>query len=453
MRWEDERYVRIYTRDTPDWLAMQWQGRVVFYELARKVDRAGFVQLGKSGVRGLAGLLHMPVDVVEVGVEELLTDGCVVRVDGGLLIRNFIEAQETRQSDAARKRAQRERDRDRKRAGAETGHAVAPPPGRARDVTGRDHPSQNVTEDALFEVGAPRQAGQIVTPGPDRARDVTDRDLPSRNVTEDDLFEGGVETGQSVTPGPDRAQDVTDCDLPSRNVTECPTPVTSGHGASQKVTLCCAVPSRADISHTFAGVRARTREEPSGPEPASTEPIVTAETLLAAVGRHAMLSTLHGDRRWAERAVGGMQTSGCRATDATAAINAFATDKAAAAPPDGPALDRFVRENIGRFLKRAKEHGDAARARERGGRECGTLGPPARSAPQGQSAASGEPLVEPWRIRYDLQPPPPLTRRCTSLGGVSARGRSSGRRGTRGARARGTGGRAATSTLVSRAPG
>jgi hypothetical protein len=147
MRWEDERYVRIYTRDTPDWLAMQWQGRAVFYELSRKVDRAGFVPTGKSGNRGLAGCLHMPVDVVEVGIEELLTDGCVVRVDGGLLIRNFLEAQETRQSDAARKRSQRERDRDTKRATADdSGRDVTDRDELGRSVTNRDHASQNVTD-------------------------------------------------------------------------------------------------------------------------------------------------------------------------------------------------------------------------------------------------------------------------------------------------------------------
>lgn len=146
MRWEDERYVRIYTRDTPDWLAMQWQGRAVFYELTRKVDRAGLVPIGKSGVRGLAGLLHMPVDVVEVGVEELVTDGCVVRVDGGLLIRNFLEAQETPQSDRARKRAQRERDRDSKRATAGTGSDVTDRDISGQPVTDRDRESRNVTE-------------------------------------------------------------------------------------------------------------------------------------------------------------------------------------------------------------------------------------------------------------------------------------------------------------------
>lgn len=148
MRWEDERYVRIYTRDTPDWIAMKWQGRAVFYELCRKVDRSGFIAVGKSGMRGLAGCLLMPQDVTEEGIDELLTDGCVKRVDGGLLIGNFIEAQETPQSDRARKRAQRERDRDSKKATSSgAGHApAADQVDTGHSVTNRDAESQNVTE-------------------------------------------------------------------------------------------------------------------------------------------------------------------------------------------------------------------------------------------------------------------------------------------------------------------
>ena len=177
MRWEDERYVRIYTRDTPDWMAMEWQGRAVFYELSRKVDRSGFVPLGKSGTRGLAGLLRMPVDVVEVGVSELLKDGCVEQVDGGLLIGNFIEAQEARQSDAARKRAQRERDRNEKRDGAgyEESRDLGEQDETGQGVTKRDATSRNVTEC--------HEPSRAVTDGHQESQPVTlSRTVPSRTV-------------------------------------------------------------------------------------------------------------------------------------------------------------------------------------------------------------------------------------------------------------------------------
>ena len=35
MRWEDERYVRIYTRDTPSWMLLSWDAQALFLQLLR----------------------------------------------------------------------------------------------------------------------------------------------------------------------------------------------------------------------------------------------------------------------------------------------------------------------------------------------------------------------------------------------------------------------------------
>lgn len=110
MRWEDERYVRYYTRNTPEWLAMSWHARGLFGLILREVDRAGILKLGKIGLRGVAVVLHAPWPEIEPALRELLDDGCLkVAEDGSaLIVPNFIEAQETPQSDAARKRKSRE---------------------------------------------------------------------------------------------------------------------------------------------------------------------------------------------------------------------------------------------------------------------------------------------------------------------------------------------------------
>jgi hypothetical protein len=113
MRWEDERYVRIYTRDTPDWLALGWEAQALFVFATRKCDRAGILELGRSGTRGLAALVAMPLEVVERALPILLSDGCVQMNGTTLVIPNFIEAQETPQSDAQRQRESRARARDR----------------------------------------------------------------------------------------------------------------------------------------------------------------------------------------------------------------------------------------------------------------------------------------------------------------------------------------------------
>jgi hypothetical protein len=121
MRWEDERYVRVYTRDTGEWLALGWEAQALFMLLLRKADRAGLVPTGKAGIRGLAALAGMPLDVVQRVALLLLEDGCLREATGGYVIPNFIVAQEARASDAQRKRDQRERDRDKAIASGSSG--------------------------------------------------------------------------------------------------------------------------------------------------------------------------------------------------------------------------------------------------------------------------------------------------------------------------------------------
>jgi hypothetical protein len=111
MDWQDERYVRLFTRDTPDWVSWPWQARALLPLLLRKVDRVGQLGLGRSGVRGLAVCVGLPEDVCRVGFDALLEDGAVELRDQILWVRNFQPAQEASMSDAARMRDHRERKR------------------------------------------------------------------------------------------------------------------------------------------------------------------------------------------------------------------------------------------------------------------------------------------------------------------------------------------------------
>lgn len=143
MRWEDERYVRLYTKDTPSWRMLPWEGRCVLVMLLRAVDRAGVLDLGEDGPEALPVTLMLPEPVCEVGLTALLKRGTVVLNGTCLVIPNFMAAQDTPQSDRARQRAHRERAR-----------ADALRPERSvtnRDVSDRtpphcDQASQNVTE-------------------------------------------------------------------------------------------------------------------------------------------------------------------------------------------------------------------------------------------------------------------------------------------------------------------
>lgn len=141
MRWEDERYVRLYTRNTPSWRRLGWQGRYVLMALLREVDRAGVLDLGEEDpqeqLETLAGALEMPVEVAAVGLGALRKRGTVELRGSKLVLPNFLEAQEVRQSDAARQRAHRERARDLARAGllSPPENAPASPAALSQNVT------------------------------------------------------------------------------------------------------------------------------------------------------------------------------------------------------------------------------------------------------------------------------------------------------------------------------
>lgn len=162
MRWEDERYVRIYTRDTIDWLGLSFIAQGLFCLILRKMDRAGLMKLGKHGKKGVSIIIGFPGDWprLEPALEELLEDGSVEIRGEYLVVPNFIEAQEAVQSDAQRKRESRARHRDQ----------VA-----AKDVLGADNLSEYVTDG--------HETGQKVTSGHAASRAVTNgHPLPSLAV-------------------------------------------------------------------------------------------------------------------------------------------------------------------------------------------------------------------------------------------------------------------------------
>lgn len=119
MRWEDERYVKLYTRTTLTTRRLGWEGRAVLWELFRKVDRAGITEIGEEDpVEALSALTELPLEVCAVawprlsgGAEPVVTIATVTqrdRVSRALFIPNFLPAQEAKQTDRARKEKQRE---------------------------------------------------------------------------------------------------------------------------------------------------------------------------------------------------------------------------------------------------------------------------------------------------------------------------------------------------------
>jgi hypothetical protein len=168
MRWEDERYVRAYTRDTPNWILSPWQAKAIFFPVLRKLDRAGLFPLGEYGLEGLAAAIMFPLEVVEAGMVWWL--GPKVRTfeihDGVLVMPKFIEAQEAAQSDAARKRAERDRARARVTKRDSTSQTVTES---TQNVTESHEPSHAVTDGHDLSLCAvPSRAVPSLTNQPDR---------------------------------------------------------------------------------------------------------------------------------------------------------------------------------------------------------------------------------------------------------------------------------------------
>lgn len=111
MRWEDERYVRLYTRDTIGWKLLPWQAKCVIPLVMRKLDRAGILDLGGAGLEGVAALIDMPAEVALPGIAAAIEKGVFVLNADALVMPHFLEAQECQQSDAIRQRESRERRR------------------------------------------------------------------------------------------------------------------------------------------------------------------------------------------------------------------------------------------------------------------------------------------------------------------------------------------------------
>lgn len=143
MKWEDERYTRLYTRDTTNWVLGPWESRAVLPLAMRKLDRSGALDLGEDGLEGLAALVRMPIEIVDAGMAWWFKKGTFEIRGTVLVMTHYREAQEARASD--KKRAKDKRDRERLDAELDAdpcdvfGHVVTTRDRSSRSVTGESH--------------------------------------------------------------------------------------------------------------------------------------------------------------------------------------------------------------------------------------------------------------------------------------------------------------------------
>ena len=117
MDWSNERYVRVYTRDTTNWSRFRWEGQTLLMHLLRKVDRSGCLEGIENPVEDVALVTGLPEEIVERGLNRLMKPSSnekhatVVIKNNVLVVPNHMEAQETPFSDAERQRRSREKKR------------------------------------------------------------------------------------------------------------------------------------------------------------------------------------------------------------------------------------------------------------------------------------------------------------------------------------------------------
>ena len=110
MNWSEERYVKLFQRDTLTWLGWNWQARCVFPLLLRKVDGAGILEMGNLPPdMAVSMMIGVPAEVCAVALESLFASGCVKPTPRGLIIPNYFKAQTTKASDRIRQIQSRER--------------------------------------------------------------------------------------------------------------------------------------------------------------------------------------------------------------------------------------------------------------------------------------------------------------------------------------------------------
>jgi hypothetical protein len=148
MDWTNERYVRLYVRDTKTWCLLGWEGQSVLALLMRKMDRAGVLDDVRTAEDIVVVLQNgMPIEVARTGLARLIERDVLEATEAGLVAPNFMEAQEAVQSDAHRAREYRARRRDAVRSDSSQNVTESTTSVTKRDegVTRRHAPSQSVT--------------------------------------------------------------------------------------------------------------------------------------------------------------------------------------------------------------------------------------------------------------------------------------------------------------------
>src|SRR4051812_42427605 len=97
-------------------LSLDWDARSVLRALLLKLDGAGVMETGTlDPAEAVALQLRAPVDVVRRALPALIACGTVITVRHGILVPNYVAAQEATKTERLKKADQRQREADQRR--------------------------------------------------------------------------------------------------------------------------------------------------------------------------------------------------------------------------------------------------------------------------------------------------------------------------------------------------
>lgn len=129
MDWQNESYVRLYTKDTPTWRRLKWEGQAVLSLLLRKIDQSGVMDGIEDVYDDVSIATGMNIEDAKKGLDLLLKYEVFKFSENTLFMPNFLEAQTASKSDKQRQKESR----DNRKA-------------KANIITNGDNVSQNVTD-------------------------------------------------------------------------------------------------------------------------------------------------------------------------------------------------------------------------------------------------------------------------------------------------------------------
>lgn len=109
MRYEDEPYVRKYTRKTLTNRLLGWEGRAVLDAMLGEFDAAGVFDFRGDPVRSIVAVTDIPEDFVRVGLERLIETETWTVTSSRIVWPTFEEAQNCTRSDRERQRISRKK--------------------------------------------------------------------------------------------------------------------------------------------------------------------------------------------------------------------------------------------------------------------------------------------------------------------------------------------------------